>query len=246
MLIALFADIHGNREAFAACLAHAQEQAVGRIIFLGDYVGYGADPAWVVDEVMTRVGLGARAIMGNHDDAISTPSEHMNPVAAAAIDWTRTQLDRRQRNFLQNLPLSFAEDDRLFVHANAWAPARWGYIIDRSDAARSLRATEASTTFCGHVHVPAVYGLTAAGEIGALTPASGVALPLDADRRWLAVIGSVGQPRDYNPAACYALFDDERAILTYVRVPYDCETAAQKIRNAGLPAILADRLGHGL
>jgi diadenosine tetraphosphatase ApaH/serine/threonine PP2A family protein phosphatase len=245
MLIALFADIHGNREAFAACLAHAQRLDVGRYVFLGDYVGYGADPGWVVDEVMAHVTRGAWAILGNHDAAIGDPSGRMNAVAEEAIAWTRAQLNARQRDFLQGLPLSREDGDRLFVHANAWAPDRWGYVVDARDAARSLQATPAAVTFCGHVHVPALYHLTATGKIGELIPTAGTAIPLVARWRWLAVIGSAGQPRDRDPAACYALFDEERAALTYVRVPYDVETAAAKIRAAGLPPVLADRLAHG-
>jgi len=246
MLTALFADIHGNREAFAACLAHAERLEVGRIVFLGDYVGYGADPGWVVDEVMARVERGARAIVGNHDAAIWDASGRMNEVAEQAIAWTRTRLDAGQRDFLRGLPLAFEEADRLFVHANAWAPGRWGYVLDARDAARSMQATNAAKTFCGHVHVPALYHLTAVGKIGAFMPAAGTDVPLLARWRWLAVIGSVGQPRDDNPAACYALFDDEGDTLTYVRVPYDIDTAAEKILKAGLPQVLAARLFRGL
>src|SRR6266705_1445695 len=231
MLTALFADIHGNREAFAACLAHADRLEVGRIVFLGDYVGYGADPGWVVDEVMARVERGARAIVGNHDEAISSPSDLMNPTAAEAIDWTRAQLDSTQRAFLRDLPLSFEERDRLLVHANAWAPADWDYVIEPRDARRSLQATRCRTTLCGHVHSPALYHTTAGGKVGELTPVAGIGIPLLAPRRWLAVLGSVGQPRDRNPAACYGLLDEDRDLLTYVRVPYDVETAARKIRE---------------
>jgi diadenosine tetraphosphatase ApaH/serine/threonine PP2A family protein phosphatase len=245
MLTALFADIHGNREAFAACLEHAERLAVERMIFLGDYVGYGADPGWVVDEVMARVANGARAIVGNHDAALWDTSMRMNPVAEEAIAWTRSRLDERQREFLRGLPLSFEEDDRLFVHANAWAPGRWGYVLGPLDAVRSMRATAAGKTFCGHVHVPALYHMTAVGKLGEFTPKAGTDIPLLARWRWLAVIGSVGQPRDDNPAACYALFDDARDTLTYVRVAYDIFTAAEKILDAGLPPMLAARLARG-
>src|SRR5262249_49524439 len=111
MLTALFADIHGNREAFAACLAHAERLKIARLIFLGDYVGYGADPGWVVDEVMARLERGARAIAGNHDAAVWDFGLRMNAVAEAAIAWTRTRLDARQREFLRGLPLAFEEGD---------------------------------------------------------------------------------------------------------------------------------------
>jgi len=101
-------------------------------------------------------------------------------------------------------------------------------------------------TFCGHVHVPAFFELSPTGKITGFEPVQSVEIPLLAQRRWVAVLGSVGQPRDYNPAACYGALDVERNVLTYVRVPYDNETAARKIREAGLPKALSDRLIEGL
>ena len=138
----------------------------------------------------------------------------------------RTQLD-----FLANLPLQVEEDDRLYVHASAASPAAWDYVIDERSAGRSLQATDAAVTFCGHTHVPALFYITATGKIAGFDPDAGVAMPLTRQRRWLAVIGAVGQPRDRNPAACYALYDDATRALTYVRVPYDVESAARKIRE---------------
>jgi diadenosine tetraphosphatase ApaH/serine/threonine PP2A family protein phosphatase len=245
MLIALLADIHANREALSACLAHAREAGAGRYVFLGDLVGYGADPGWVVDEVMAHVARGAVAVMGNHDAAIETPSLRMNEIAQAAIEWTRTQLGAAQRDFLRGLPLTARENGRLFVHADAFDPGGFRYIMEASDAARSLGATADRQIFCGHVHVPALYHMAPNARIGGFTPVGGVELPLLARWRWLAVLGSVGQPRDRNPAACYALLDDERDLLTYLRVPYDVETAARKIRAADLPLALSIRLEHG-
>jgi diadenosine tetraphosphatase ApaH/serine/threonine PP2A family protein phosphatase len=106
-------------------------------------------------------------------------------------------------------------------------------------------ATNAAITFCGHTHLPALFHLTASGRIAAFEPDTGVAMPLTAGRRWVAVIGAVGQPRDRNPAACYALYDEGPRTLTYLRVLYDVDTAARKIRDAGLPPFLAARLAWG-
>jgi diadenosine tetraphosphatase ApaH/serine/threonine PP2A family protein phosphatase len=245
MLIAILTDIHANREALSACLADAQSRNVGRYVFLGDYVGYGADPGWAVDTVMAHVDRGATAILGNHDAAVLTTLLHMNETAHAAIEWTRTRLDETQRKFLGGLPLTVEEDDRLYVHANAWAPGDWGYIIGSSEARRSLHATSLRVTFCGHVHVPELYFETVTGKIAGFAPVTGTPIPLTPGRRWLAVIGAVGQPRDGVPAACYGLFDEETRNLTYVRVPYDVESAAGKIRAAGLPGVLAVRLEQG-
>src|SRR6266516_4518278 len=216
MLIALMSDIHANREAFSACLAHAASYPVDRYVFLGDYVGYGADPGWAVDTVMDHVERGAIALLGNHDEAISAARVQMNEVALAAIEWTRTRLDARQREFLSRLPLTMEEADRLYVHASAQTPAAWHYVTDVHEARQSFDATARRATFCGHVHVPELYHLSVAGKIGA-----------------------------FEPAACYAVLDEERRTLTYVRVPYDVAGAGTKIRAAGLPSILAVRLEQG-
>jgi diadenosine tetraphosphatase ApaH/serine/threonine PP2A family protein phosphatase len=245
MRIALMTDLHGNREALAACLDHAAQNRIDRYVFLGDYAGYGADPGWVIDTVMDHVARGAIAILGNHDAAVLTDTEDMNESAAAAIDWTRTQLDERQRAFLAELPLLIEEKDRLYVHGSAFEPDQWHYVTDLYAASKSLMATPAHATFCGHTHVPALFHMSMTGKFASFEPVARVDIPLTPQRRWLAVIGSVGQPRDRDPAACYAVLDDERYVLTYVRVPYDIESAARKIEAAGLPARLAARLFEG-
>lgn len=245
MLTAILTDIHANREALSACLAHAEGSGVDRFVFLGDYVGYGADPEWALETVSRHVERGAIAILGNHDaEALATRSQ-MNELARLAIEWTRTRLDATHRAFISGLPLSVEEGDQLFVHANAWAPGEWGYITGPWEARRSLQATHSRTTFCGHVHVPELYFETATEKVAGFRPVGGTAIPLTPQRRWLAVIGAVGQPRDGMPAACYALFDDVTNNLTYVRVAYDVESAAAKVRAAGLPEILAIRLEQG-
>ena len=245
MLLALFADVHANRQAFAACLEAARGRGAERFILLGDFVGYGADPEWSVDTVMRLVEEGAIAVRGNHDNAIGTPSETMNEAAQAAIDWTRGRLGATQRAFLASLPLTREEDDRLYVHSEASNPARWRYVQSTADAARSIAATTALVTFCGHIHRPALYSMSATAKMTSFVPTSGVGVQLLTGRRWLAVLGSVGQPRDGNPAACFATYDTEKREITYCRVPYDVETAASRIRASGLPLWLADRLLQG-
>jgi diadenosine tetraphosphatase ApaH/serine/threonine PP2A family protein phosphatase len=244
VLIAILTDIHGNREALEACLASARRRNAGRTVFLGDFVGYGADPGFVIDTVMPLVERGAVALIGNHDSAAVGNSESMNDDAARAIAWTRTQLDDRQRDFLARLPFTAEDGDRLYVHASAAAPEQWDYMLDANAAMRSFKATAARITICGHVHVPILFQLSRARGLAAFEPPSDTALPLH-EGRWIAVIGAVGQPRDGNPHACYALYDDEADTLTYVRVPYDVDTAAKKITAAGLPRRLAARLAFG-
>ena len=245
MLLALFADIHANRQAFAACLEAARSRHAERYILLGDFVGYGADPEWSVDTVMRLVEEGAVAVRGNHDNAIGTPSESMNEVAQAAIEWTRSRLSATQRAFLAELPLVRDEDDRLYVHSEASNPARWRYVQSAADAARSIVATTAQVTFCGHIHRPALYSMSATAKMTSFVPTPGVGVQLLKSRCWLAVLGSVGQPRDGNPAACFATYDTETREVTYCRVAYDVDAAADRIRANGLPLWLADRLSQG-
>jgi diadenosine tetraphosphatase ApaH/serine/threonine PP2A family protein phosphatase len=245
VLLALFSDIHANRQAFSACLDFARARGAERIICLGDYVGYGADPEWTVDTVMALVDNGTLAVRGNHDNAVVVPSETMNAEAQAAIEWTRGQLSRDQRRFLAELPLACEEDDRLYVHSEASSPAKWRYVLSTADAGRSLMATEAHITFCGHVHKPALYSISVTGKMTSFVPISGVSVQLLTGRRWLAVLGAVGQPRDGDPAASFAMFDTNSREITWCRVPYDVEEAARRIRENGLPLWLAERLSFG-
>jgi diadenosine tetraphosphatase ApaH/serine/threonine PP2A family protein phosphatase len=244
--LALLTDLHANRDAVEAVMAHAAAQGIDRYAFLGDFVGYGAEPGWVVDFVAEHVRRGAVAVLGNHDSAVvKGPGPTMVAQAREVVAWTRSQLSEPQLAFLAALPPSVAEDDRLYVHANAYAPTDWGYIVTRIEAIRSLHATEARVTFCGHVHEPRLFHLTATGKAGEFMPVPDVPIPLSGQRQWLVIPGSAGQPRDGNPAACYATFDLPTRTLTYHRVPYDNEAAAAKIRAAGLPPRLADRLIDG-
>jgi diadenosine tetraphosphatase ApaH/serine/threonine PP2A family protein phosphatase len=245
VLLAVFSDIHANRQAFSACLDFARAHRAERIICLGDYVGYGADPEWTVETVMGLVEKGAIAVRGNHDTAIGTLAETMNAEAQAAIEWTRGRLSAPQRCFLAELPLTLLEDDRLYVHSEGSSPARWRYVQSTADAGRSLLATAAHVTFCGHIHRPALYSISSTGKMTSFVPTSGVAVQLLQGRRWLTVVGSVGQPRDGDPAASFAMFDTTSREITCCRVPYDVETAAKRIRDNGLPHWLADRLSVG-
>jgi len=248
MLIALLTDVHANREALIACLSDAERAGAQRHLFLGDIVGYGADPGFAVDTVRDLVESGtALAVQGNHDAAVGLPDAllRMNGTARAAIVWTRGRLDAGQRAFLAALPLTHRDGTRLYTHANAWSPGGGAYIEDPSDARRSLLATDAQATFVGHLHVPGLFGMGEDGEVDEFDPPLGARLRLADGRRWLARLGAVGQPRDGDPRAAYALLDEAAGVLTFRRVPYDVERAARRVREAGLPESLAARLLRG-
>lgn len=244
MKLALITDIHANREAFEACIEQAHLHGADRLAFLGDFVGYGADPAWVVERVQDLVAQGAIAVRGNHDEAVARgASQHLVEDARRVIEWTRAQLTPEQLDFLGALPYTREDLGCLFVHANAVAPSGWDYVLGRTEAVRSMMATDCRHSFCGHVHQPALYHLSSTGKIASFTPVPGVAVPRH--RQWLGLPGSCGQPRDGNPAACWAMFDLARQTLTFHRVPYDHEATAAKIIAAGLPRSLAERLSVG-
>jgi diadenosine tetraphosphatase ApaH/serine/threonine PP2A family protein phosphatase len=247
MKLALLADLHANLEALTACLADARDRGAEAYAFLGDLVGYGADPAAVLDVVRAHAENGAAVVLGNHDAAVLDPAEAatMNPAAAEAIAWTRGRLSAEHRAFLASLPLVARRGEMLFVHASADAPREWIYVTDPLRAGHSLAAAGTPWVFSGHVHEPVLYYASAADRPLPFRPVPGVAIPVPGRRRWLAIAGSCGQPRDGNTAACYAMMDDARPTLTFHRVPYDWPTAAAKVRAAGLPPRLADRLASG-
>ena len=246
MRIALLSDIHANTEALTACLRHAAEHGAQRFAFLGDFVGYGADPGGVMDIVIRYAADGAVVLKGNHDQAVEKSAGYFNEAALAAIEWARRTLTLEQKRFLAALPLVAREGTVCYVHASAASPERWDYIDSPSAAKRCAEAARSSHTFCGHVHDQVLYFENKNGKMSAFRPVPGTAIPVRSQRRWVAIVGSVGQPRDRNPAAAYTLFDREREQLTFYRVAYDELAAADRIRQSGLPESLACRVELGI
>ncbi len=249
MKLALLSDIHANIQAFDACLAHAHGLGAQQYALLGDLVGYGADPVAVVQRAQALALAGAMLIKGNHDAMAVTPPVDAKTYGDSTAEWTHDQLDDAQRSFLNDLPMTRQQQTMLLVHASMDGPELWRYVYDERAAAASLDAAavlpEVRHVFGGHVHMQTLYYRGAGAGLMKFTPTPGVPLPVPRHRHWLATIGSVGQPRDGNPQAMYAMFDTERLHLTFHRVPYDHEAAAAAIRQAGLPAFMADRLGQG-
>ena len=245
MRIAFMADIHANRWALEACLAQAQRLGATRLVFLGDYVGYGPHPQEVLERIMVETERGAIAVAGNHDLAVGEVRESMSPDAETAMAWTRGQLGPEARDFLASLPMRFEDGTRLYVHASPQTYPPWIYVHDGRAAKRALEASRAETVFCGHTHLPALHGITATGQLVSFLPIPSVAVPLPPHRRWLNVICAVGQSRDGNPSAAFAILDTDQSDITHHRVPYDVEATALDILDAGLPPALAARLLKG-
>lgn len=245
MRIAVLTDLHANREATEAVLATVERLAPDRIALLGDLVGYGPDPGFAIETAERLVSDGAICLLGNHDEAAITGPSGMTPHAHDAILWTRKQLSAAHLAFLGSLPLTAELPGMLFVHASARAPAKWAYVADEKSAGECLAACAAPLVLCGHTHVPMIYYARPGRPPVRFQPFPRVAAPLSAIRRHVVVVGAVGQPRDGNPAACFALLDTERAEITMIRVPYDSQETARKIHECGLADWLGLRLQIG-
>src|SRR5574343_958210 len=244
MKLALLSDIHANLRALVACEAHALAQGATQFALLGDYVGYGAEPVAVVQRIMALQAQGALVLRGNHDDMAVQPPADASTLGASTAQWTHEQLSPAQRAFLASLPLSLRQGPAWLVHASAEAPERWRYVQDAHAATLSLDAlreqSELRYVFGGHVHHQSLYYRGSTGGLMRFHPTPGVAVPVPLHRHWLATVGSVGQPRDGDPRAMYALWDVPRALLTFHRVDYDHHAAAAAIRRAGLPDFFAN------
>ena len=249
MKLALLSDIHANLQAMRACLDHAQRQGASQFALLGDLVGYGGDPGSVMDRVMALAEGGAVVLMGNHDAMALNPPHNSDSYGAATAAWTHSQLSQAHRQFLETLPLTARLQSCFLVHASANAPGDWQYVDDVRSAGASLAAAAADPqvrhVFGGHVHHQTLYYKGSRGGLMDFVPTPGVPVPLPVHRHWIATVGSVGQPRDGQPSAMYAMFDLRQNLLTFHRVPYDHMAAAAAVRRAGLPDQFAKRLEEG-
>lgn len=245
MRLAILSDIHGNREALEAVLADVALRGVDRIVLLGDIIGYGPDPQFCADTAQALVAAGAISVKGNHDHALAHGTAGFSPNAAMALDWTRGRLDAGAKAFLESLPLFETVGELCFVHASPQAPQDWIYITAPPLAVGAFKATKARVICCGHVHVPLLVSADLTGSVREHRLPESREVALIRSRRWLAVIGSVGQPRDGDPAAGYGLLDTGASTLNFRRVPYDVATTVQKLRAARLPEALALRLMSG-
>ena len=249
MRLALMSDIHGNIRALDSCLLHARAQRVQRFAFLGDLVGYGANPAAVLERIMLLTEEGASVLKGNHDAMAVRPPPEVKTIGEQTAHWTHHQLSSAQRAWLDALPYTEQQDKVLLVHASLDQPERWRYVYDERSATDSLNAAaqrpEIRYIFGGHVHEQALYYRGASTHLMKFSPQAGIAVPVAPHRQWLSTVGSVGQPRDGNPESMYAIFDTGRWNITFHRVPYDHCAAANDIRRAGLPEYFALRLESG-
>lgn len=240
MRYAVLSDVHANLEALEAVLADAAPCADG-VLCLGDVVGYGADPEACVELLATR---GQVLVAGNHEHGVAglLDLDWFNPWARAAAEWTRERLDDAHRAWLGALPLTAEVGDATLAHASPDRPDEWEYLVSAEDGFAVFGAFATRLCFVGHSHLPGVWSL---GSLGPAFEPGSVEIGLEAGRRYLVNVGSVGQPRDRDPRAAYALWDLDRGAVAIRRVAYDVGAARAKILASGLPRFLADRLALG-
>ncbi|HEY7441223.1 MAG TPA: metallophosphoesterase family protein [Vicinamibacterales bacterium] len=243
----ILSDIHGNLEALDAVLAHAAAQEFDNVLVLGDLVGYGADPNAVVDAIRALDPFSV--IRGNHDKVAARleGAEAFNIAARKAISWTTQTLTAKNLDYLAALeegPL-LVDDQVEICHG---APSDEDeYLFEVRDAVRALRDAKRPICFFGHTHVQIVYQLSDEGEldVSGSDASSARRLSLLGSHKYLINPGSIGQPRDGDPRAAYGLLDSEIQELKLFRVSYAVDRAQAKIRQAGLPEVLASRLAVG-
>jgi len=243
MRIVIVADIHSNIEAFEAVLEHAASHGpIDRLWCLGDVVGYAADPSACIALLRQHPHT---AVAGNHDLAAvgKLPTDDFNAAAAWAAAWTARRLSAKEREYLSSLPFVAVEGDFTLVHGSLRSP-EWEYLLSADAAAEHLRLQETPYGLVGHSHIPFV-AFEREGSLAAMAALKdGDVLKLGGERL-VVNPGGVGQPRDGDPRASYAVYDDEAHTLTLHRVEYDLEKTQRKILEAGLPRHLAERLAHG-
>jgi predicted phosphodiesterase len=239
MRLAVLSDIHANLAALDAVRGDLPD--VDEVWVLGDIVGYGPQPNEVIAALQ---GLGARSVMGNHDGAAigQVDVTWFNPDAARAIAWTAGVVDENARAYLASLPEIRREGELTPVHGSPRDPT-WEYITDANVALANLASFDTRICLFGHTHVPIVYRADE-GRVEAVTAKVGAPVSVQGGRL-LINPGSVGQPRDGNPAASYAVIDMGAATVDFKRVRYDIDRTQRLMREVELPARLIERLSYG-
>jgi predicted phosphodiesterase len=241
----VLSDIHANLEAFEAVMSHVRRKKWDKALCLGDIVGYAANPNQTVDGVRALKPLSA--IRGNHDKVCSgvEQGEMFNRIAYEAAMWTKSRLTRSNLKWLQSLPEGPNLIDGEVAISHGTPVDEDAYIFGEIEALNVFRQTKFPLCFFGHSHFPVIFGLSPEAIQTVLTIAPSFRFKLKDGMRYLINPGSVGQPRDGNPKASYALYDSDTRVVTIYRVPYRLASAQKKILKAGLPRPLADRLGIG-
>ncbi len=241
--LAVLSDIHSNLHALDAVCADIDRLGVENVVCLGDISGYAAFP----DECISRVReRGWHTVLGNHDAAVGNPQalEEMNDTAGAGIRWSEENVSPGNRSWLSSLPTRFSRTHEIFTHASLFAPSEWHYIMDIESALLHFLRQRIPLCFVGHTHRPMILSWQRSAGLEAYVPGSGL-IPLPSRGKSTVNVGSVGQPRDGDPRACYVLYHQKTHEVEFRRVEYDIKAAQKAIRDAGLPSFTARRLARG-
>ncbi len=244
MRYAILGDIHANLAALDAVLEVVEDAKVDRLLQVGDVVGYGSSPSECIERLRERNAL---VVMGNHDGACTglVDPRTFNEVARIAVDYTKSQLTRSDLTWLDELPLTLSTEHCTLSHGTLYKPERFDYIQKPEDGDPSFDVLERPVCFLGHTHRPVT--LMRLHESPHRTSYTfEVQVDLGDAIAALVNVGSVGQPRDDDPRAAYAIYDSEKHVVELYRLDYDIEQEADRILRAGLPKILADRLFLGI
>ena len=237
MRYAILSDIHGNLEALEVAAAHAGKSQVDAWVVLGDTLGYGANPNECFEWALGHASI---HVAGNHERAVLEPRirQWFNPDARAAVAWTQKILDRKFKAQIPALPDTAQTPTADFCHSSLHEPEEFHYLFGYEDAAPTFDKMSKAVCFAGHTHVP---GCICENDRSSRKLEPGI-FRLEAGKRYVLNPGSVGQPRDGDSRLSLGIYDDESAIFELIRLEYDNVKAADKIRRAGLPRFLADRL----
>jgi predicted phosphodiesterase len=238
-------DLHSNHEALRSVLSHVRRKKFDRIVCLGDFVGYGAQPNQVLDRMRT-LRAPKLYIRGNHDRVAAgiDAADGFNAAAKLAALWTRDHLSATNQRFLQKLPLGpIVQHEVVVCHGSPHDEDE--YVFNENHAAQVFRSIEGRFILYGHTHLPVVFSIDSRHRVRGSSVSGDAMVRLDPDHRYLINPGSVGQPRDRNPEASFVIFDSEKLTVQFFRVPYDVVKTQSAILKAGLPRILADRLTYG-
>lgn len=240
MVYLILSDIHGNLEALKAVIGSFPDAKDTRVLCAGDVAGYGANPNECIELVRS---LGAINVMGNHDAAVigRLGTENFNRYAREAVDWTRKHLGTKEALYLGGLSMSRELGDVTLAHGTLHEPERFGYMLTGADAMRSFRVLTSKVCFVGHSHIPDVFILRGGKVLGT----SRHPIKLSDGDKYIVNAGSVGQPRDGDPRACYCVYDTIGKEIEFKRVEYDIASSGRAIIKAGLPGYLAERLWLG-
>lgn len=244
MRYAILADIHSNLTAFTEVLDDIERRGGAEEIWcLGDVVGYGPDPCQCIELLRRQNHV---CIAGNHDWAAigKIDTSDFNPYAAAAAHWTAQQLSPEDVHYLDNLPLVIEKGDFTLVHGSPRDPI-WEYLLSTVSAKQNFAYFQSQFCLIGHSHVPLIFEQNEAGAcLFSEFPADAV-LRL-AENRLIINPGGVGQPRDGDPRASYAIYDSETGTITLYRIPYDIGATQSRMTEYGLPMRLVTRLSYGV